>query len=322
MRRSFWDQYPWKLKQSEWRRRLERDFDRLVRVGILRECALEAVTHPDHPAAPGALEVVELSPTETVGVSTVASIGVRTLTTTDVQGFELQALNLVQTIHDALGLEGSCTETAPDIGLWNIGTRTFAPDARMTVFVALRAPDAVAMTLIAQAAGVTKPLVLYPHDCKGIGGVACLPCLLPQGPFDGLLKDAIGVLGWQSVVPPSIWAPADLVVDLVRGEMSFRSVPLRLDPSSRAFNFGRILANAQRSPVTHEAICKAISTSKDWKNFAKDTKREFIEAIDAAFESAGLATPEKDSIVGSPRHAYVLKVPAFVNSKNGGSAMG
>jgi hypothetical protein len=52
----------------------------------------------------------------------------------------------------------------------------------------------------------------------------------------------------------------------------------------------------------------------DAKSFSKDTKREFVGAIDAAFESAGLPKPERNSIVGNPRHAYALKVTAYVHS--------
>ncbi len=313
--RNFWDQYPWQMKEPTWRRRLGGDFDRLVSDGVLRDCVLETVTHPDHPGASNALDVVQVSPTVAMGVSTNAAIGVRTLTTSDRQGYELQVPHLVEHIKSALGLEGNCAEISLGTGLWRIGVRALAPNAKMTGFVALRTPGPTASALIAQAATGTTPLLLYPHDCNGIAGIASLACRLPQGPFYSLLGDAVVALGWQSIVPPSVWSAAELVVDLIQGAISFRGVHLALDVSSRSFKFGVILAKAQGAPVTHAAICEQISPSRpDAKNFAKDTKREFVEAIDAAFDSAGRQRPQKDSVVGNPRHAYNLKVPAYVHS--------
>jgi hypothetical protein len=201
--RNFWDQYPWKMKEPVWRRRLGGDFDRLVSDGILRDCALEAVTHPSHPGASDALDVVQVSPAVAIGVSTNSAIGVRTLTTSDLQGYELQVLRLVRHLQGTLGLQGSCAELAPGTGLWCIGARALASDANVTAFVALRRPGTTASALISQAAGGTTPLLLFPHDCNGLDGIASLACRVPHGPFDSLLRDAIHALGWQSNAPPN-----------------------------------------------------------------------------------------------------------------------
>lgn len=39
--RNFWSEHPWKMTQSEWRRRLGTDFDRLVKAGFLRPATFE-----------------------------------------------------------------------------------------------------------------------------------------------------------------------------------------------------------------------------------------------------------------------------------------
>jgi predicted acylesterase/phospholipase RssA len=89
-RLDLWSLHPWRQREDLWRRHLGAEaFDRLLRDKALRPARLEAVPHPDHPGLEGALATEDLDGSATIGVSDDPAIAVRTLTSSDVMGYEL-----------------------------------------------------------------------------------------------------------------------------------------------------------------------------------------------------------------------------------------
>ena len=304
--RNFWSEYPWRLKEAEWRRRLGNDFDRLLKSGLLRPVTLTTVEHPDHPHAGRALEVEDIAPGLAIGVSADPAIGVRTVTASDVQGYELHVPAVAHEIKISLGLDGTCAEIAPNAGVWSLGTRGFGPDMSFAAFLVTREFSAATTAQILAATGAATPLALYPMNCRAIDGVGSTPCRLPQGPYDGLLEEVVRGLKWQGRISPTIWSTADLVVDVPNGSMFYNRVPLNIAADTRAFRFGTALANAQGNIVTDESLSRELSPGRlDPKNLAKDAKREFVNAINASFKSAGKEQPS-ERIVERAGNGYRL----------------
>lgn len=311
-RKNFWSQRPWKFKQSEWRRRLGADFDRLVAGGLLRPGTFESVEHPDHPEAGRALDVIDIEPGVAVGVSDDPFIGVRSLTSSDVEAYELQILPLAKAVQLDLSLQGEARELTPGSGLWHLGSRTFGPNMKMSVFLAVREPGSVTTALIQSAANGDTPLLLYPQCCRGIEGMASVSCRIPQGPFRSLLEEAVRSLKWDKQIPLSEWSAADLLIDMARGVISYRRIELStIKPDTHPFKFAAIVASANGKLVSTSEINKKLTSSLD-NDAAKKAKLGFWKAVKTAYKNAGLAAPT-DDIFESKRGGYCLKATAIVH---------
>lgn len=269
--------------------------------------------HPDHPHAGRALDVIDIKPGVAVGVSSDPVIGVRTLTPTDVEAYELQVLPLAQAIQADLALQGAARELTLHSGLWYMGSRAFAPNLKMAVFLAVREPGATAAALIQTAAGGETPLMLYPHSCRGIDTLASAPCRIPQGPFQSALEDAVRSLKWHEQIPLTEWSSADLIVDIARGVITYRGLTLStIQPDTHPFKFAAKVARAGGGMVSTSELNNYLSPQRLDNEAAKTAKSDLWKAVKAAYRDAGRPAPT-EQIFGSTRGGYWCKATAMVH---------
>jgi hypothetical protein len=290
--RTFWGLFPWRLKEAEWRRRIGSFFDDLVRRNTLRATTLSAVTHPEHPSAASALEVVEVVGGVAVGVSEDQAIPTRVLTTSDTEAYALDASKLAQEIQHALGLQGTCRELTN--GLWALGQRTFQAGSSIAVFLCLRPPAATAAAVMeGDAKGRGAAVLLYP-EC-GYNPIAlgvAVACRLPHGPFTDLLEKIVERLGLDAVLPANLWSSADLILDLGKGLAWYLGVPLTgLGAETHAFKFAVAIAKARGNVVSKQDLNTLLSASRTDDETAKKAKSSFLKAVEGSYATNGRECP-------------------------------
>jgi hypothetical protein len=290
--RTFWGLFPWRLKEAEWRRRIGSLFDDLVGRKTLRAVTLSAITHPAHPSASSALEVVEVEGGAAIGVSEDQAIATRILTSSDTEAYELDASKLAQEIQHALVLQGTCREL--DNGLWALGQRTFQAGSSIAVFLCLRAPAAAtAAVMDVDAKGRGAAVLLYP-ECgynpvaSGIG----VACRLPHGPYTDVVEKIVEQLGLDAVLPANLWSSADLILDPGRGLAWYLGVPLTgLGADTHAFKFAVALAKARGNVVLKQDLNALLSASRTDDEPAKKAKSSFLKSIEGSFLTNGRECP-------------------------------
>lgn len=288
--RDFWSLYPWRMSEHEWRQHLGTHFDRLVREQRLRPVHLDVSTHPDHPAARAALDVEAVRPATIIGTSDDPAIGMRTLTTSDVTGYELDVFRGARDIATALELEGSASEIRN--GVWSLGRRSFSPTLTLAVFLATRAPSADVASAIREASKGARAALLNPLGCASSLDLPQASCAFLTGPYDTLLGELVELLGVQDEVPPPLWLREDLILDRKRGTAWYRRIELtRLRADTHPFMFAVAVAEAGGRVVKKEALNSLLSKARSDEDVAKKAKADFILAVRGSFEDAGQDCP-------------------------------
>jgi hypothetical protein len=311
---TFWSLYPWRLSEQEWRRHLGHDFDRLLREQALRPVTLETATHPDHPSRVRALQVESADANVFVGLSDDPAIGMRTLTRSDVAGYEINIASVGTAIGVLLGVEGPASELSD--GLWSLGRRVFTPAITVAVFLASRQPAANAAALVRASTKGTHTVLLVPHDCTCAVDLPTVPCRLPIGPYETLMGRIVKEVGLEDSISPELWAHEDLILDCNRATAWFRGVELTgLKSDTQPFRFAVEVAMAQGSIVTKQVLNAALSPSRDDEEAAKKAKLAFTKAVKASFVAAGRPWPtETVAIFGARGGGYALNTTARVLS--------
>jgi hypothetical protein len=316
---TFWSLFPWRLKEAEWRRRIDRYFDVLVGRKMLRPVRLTAVTHPSHQSA-ATLEVIETESGALIGASEDQAIGTRLLTSSDVEGYQLDPSQLAQEIQLKIGLQGECREL--DNGLWCLGQRVFEPGKAIAVFLCLREPsNSVAALVESEAKTRGAAVMLYPQCGRNpVSPGAGVACRLPHGPYDDVLEKIIVQLGWQNTVPANLWSSADLILDATRGLGWYRAVELtELRADTHAFKFAFAVAKARGSVVTKQELNSLLSASRSDDEPAKKAKAAFVRAVETSYKVRGLASPSEIRALIIPKSGgYALQGTAKVLAQAGG----
>ncbi|MEJ0086409.1 MAG: hypothetical protein WDO72_12035 [Pseudomonadota bacterium] len=311
--RTFWGLFPWRLKEAEWRRRLGSSFDELVGRRTLRPISLAAVSHPGHTSGV-ALEVVGTEGGALIGASEDEAVGVRMLTSSDIEGYQLEPADLAQEIQQKIGLQGECRELSN--GLWCLGQRTFQLNRDIAVFLCLRQPnDAVAAVVDTEAKTRGTAVVLYP-ECghNPVAPGAGVACRLPHGPYDDVVEKIVVQLGWQASVPANIWSSADLILDSAKGLGWYRGTALdELRPDTHAFKFAAAVAKAGGNVVSKNDLNSLLSANRSDDEPAKKAKSGFIKAVRASFKAKGLSSPpEIGALFRAIANGYALQGTAKV----------
>lgn len=314
-RRSIWALFPWRLKEEDWRHQLGPDFDRLVRQQILRSAHLYAVPHPDHPAARHALRVVPIDGS-TVGVSDDPSIPLRSLTSSDATGYELDLGRAVAEVAGAIGLEDMPQELSP--GLWRLGRRRLSPSMSFEALLVSRAPTPAITTVIQRVMSTCRVAVLVPDRCV-YPDMLSVPCRFPRGPYDDLLTDIVERLGAADDVPLTEWRSDDLLIDVPSGRAWYRQVLLTdLKPGTHPFNFAVRLARAPGRVVEAQTLKQELSGKRTDDDVAKKAKAAFLRAVRTSFASIGQELPTDIAhIVETVKGGYRLAVSGYVRRRSG-----
>lgn len=312
-RLDFWSLHPWRQREDLWRRHLGAGaFDHLLREKALRSVRLEAVPHPDHPGQEGALATEDLDGSATIGVSDDPAIAIRTLTPSDVMGYELDVSWVARAITGVLGLDGTFREIASGILL--LGQRTLAPGVNVAVFLATRQPTDTAAHSVRANGNGARPVLLVPTGRVVEGEVLQLECRVPQGPHDGLLGRIIESLNLQSQVSPSIYRTEDLVIDSMKGVAWYRGTTLtKLQADTHPFKFAEMVAAAQGQVVTKKTLQEHLSPSSTDDGVVRKAKADFVNRVAESFAEAGLdCPPTVKEIFKSQLGGYLLKASAYL----------
>lgn len=317
-RLDLWSLFPWRRSEEAWRRHVDSlAFDRLLQQGALRSIRLEAVTHPDHRGAAGALNVgtIDSASATLVGTSDDPAISLRTLTASDVMGFELDIARVAQEIATALELEGVPPKEVAS-GVWSLGQRSLAPAISIAVFLASRMPTATTAHSIHATANGAQPVMLVPLGRSHEGSVPQVECRVPNGPYDGLVGGIVQRLNLQGQVPPAVWLREDLILDPANGRAWFRKLPLtKLLAGTHPFKFAVAVARAGGRPVTKADLNSLLSPASNDDSIAKKAKQDFVDRVSASFKEAGQdCPPDVRQIFVSQSGGYALKASARVLS--------
>jgi hypothetical protein len=310
--RDFWSLYPWSLPEDAWRRQIGDSFDDLVIDKTLKQVWLSTATHPNHPAARGALGVVQVAEHSTVGISDDPAIGLRTLTPSDYEGYALDVQALAKKVALGLQLEGKAHETSA--GVWSLGTRALTSSVTVAVFLVTRQPSSDTSTLIQSRCKGTSPVLLIPHDCLCEIDLPKVPVRLLTGSLEGLIRQVVVELDLQDLVPPPVWAAEDLIIDNKQGIAWYKKQELsELKHGTQAFKFALAVAKAQGRAISKDVLCQELSPARSDDDSAKEAKRAFITAVNRSFEKAKLPPPtDVSDIFVSRSGGYALKSSAVV----------
>jgi hypothetical protein len=312
--RTLWSLSPWRHARDVWYSVFGRDTDRLIESGVLRPTRLDRIPNANEPAAGRTLAVVPLGDGEFYGVSTEPDLPSRTLTATDLDGFEFQPETFRQLLRSQLGV----TELAPswdgvepvlDLGPVTIG------EHRLYLAYAIRRPSGgVGERLRRQAGGA--PVVLLVPSTEPF--TVDLPAAAVQHTLpsrEEVIRAGIAAAGLQSAVPAVYIVPdgVRLVVDRARGMVWVDGLPINgLKPGSHPFQFVTLLAEAMGHPVDSLAIKAALSDARrDDNTVTRQAKAKANQAIREAMAAAGRAF-EGDPFPPCGTGLYRCTLPSYV----------
>jgi hypothetical protein len=313
-RLDLWSLYPWRLREELWRRLLgAQAFDRLVQQTALRSVRLEAVAHPDHPGVGGALAVEQLDELTEVGVSDDPAIGVRTLTSSDVTGYELDISWTAREIADELELEGTTREITS--GVWSLGRRTLSTAIKVAVFLATRWPSDTSAHSARAVANGARPVLLVPLGRASDGDVPQIECRVPHGPYQGLLGLIVERLNVQDEVSPAVYRTEDLLLDPEKGLAWYRGVPLtKLQAGTHPYRFAEKVAGASGKLVTKDVLREHLSPANQDDSIVRKAKSDFVRLVRESFVEAGKECPPSVTEIFKAQagDGYALKATAYI----------
>lgn len=297
-RKDFWALYPWRLNIAGWRQYVGGDFERLLKQRVLRRADFEAVTHPRHPAATGALAVEAVDATTIIGVSDDPAISLRTLTTSDIEAYEPDCRVLARELARAAELTGAVSELTS--GLWTLGRRELAPAHTLAVFAALRRPGDVAAPFIREASKGARPVLLVPRGCACELPFPQVECDLPKGPYDDVLSKVIEQLELQAHVPPALWVRQALIIDEQRGTAWYKGVELtHLRSGTHPWIFAVAVARAGGDTVLKDTLQTLLSPHSHDETVVRKAKRDFVDALKKSFDGAGKEVPGEQAFTAA-----------------------
>jgi hypothetical protein len=309
---TLWSLFPGREKMATWRNCTAIDFDSLFTQKIMRSVGLLTATSPGHPFAPGALAVTTAGSNLLLGVSEDPAVGVRGLTRSDVEGYELDAQQLVKQVQTDLLLEWRGREL--DSGIWFVGTRVLTDIITICVFTLLREPSADTERLIRTAAQGTHAVLMIPNDCDCTLDIAKISFRLHGGNYGELLPRMILQLGLQSSLPLNLWSRVPLLIDEDSGRAWYKDVELtKLQPGSHPFRFAALVAREKGKAVSTRDLNATLSSTRDDSSTAKTAKMDFIKAIKASYKAVDCDVPaDVGTIIVACQGGYRLNVDALV----------
>ncbi|HEU0297899.1 MAG TPA: hypothetical protein VFR37_00550, partial [Longimicrobium sp.] len=265
-RSDLWSLYPWRLSREEWRSAFGRETDALIERRVLVPVRLHAVRSASEPAAGRALRAHEVSDGEYYAVSIMPGVPSRSVTPTDLDGFELNPERLREELRSRLGITGAALAwdgrgEVLDLGEIELG------DHRLRLSYALRAPQNGVGSTLRSGAGGAHPVLLVPsHGPRGNLDLPVAPVESPLPSRKDAIRAAIAAAGLTHVVPAEFSAPdgVTLVVDSQHGVIWFDGIKIpELKPGTHPFRFVELLARRSPDAVSKKALTADLSGARD-----------------------------------------------------------
>lgn len=309
---SLWSLYPWRHPIAVWRTLFGKDADELVQNGVLQAVRLESVVAAENPSAGRILSARPLSEGEFYGVSQTDDIPSRTLSATDLDGFELVPEKLRLYLRARLGIAdgGSVwdrNETL-DLGFIELDVRN------IHVVYALRQPTlGIGDRMRAHSSGAPSVLLTpacetYQSELASISLDSALPTK------KDVIRGAISACNLMGSTPAIYLCPDDarLVVDTRLKKAWIDGVELTgLQPDSQPFRFVEAMARSHE-PVPSEQLSSTLSPGRlDGNTTARQAKTQAKKIITAAMSGAGRSFDE-DPFPSAGNGSYRCIFPAYV----------
>jgi hypothetical protein len=309
---SFWSLYPWRHPIAVWRTLLGKDTDKLIQNDVLNPSRLESVAAAENPAAGRVLSAHPLSEGEYYGVSQTDEIPSRTLSATDLDGFELMPEKLRLYLRSRLGIANGGSvwdgnETL-DLGLVELGVH------KIHVVYALRQPaPGVGDHIRARSSGALS-ILLIPACETYKSELASVPLDSALPTKKDVIRGAINACSLAGSTPAIYCCPdgARLVVDTRLKKVWIDDVELvGLQPDSQPFRFVEAMARSHE-PVPSEQLSSTLSPGRlDGNTTARQAKNQVKKIITAAMSGAGRSFDE-DPFPSAGPGSYRCAFPAYV----------
>lgn len=308
-----WSLYPWRHPAPVWRVLFGRETDALVQRGVLVPIQLEAIPAPERVDAGRVLGAHPISGGEFFGVSRVAEIPSRSLSSTDLDGLELAPEQLRLYLRARFGIAGASVawdgRELLDLGELVVGGE------RIRLTYALRPLPAGTGPRIREKAGAARALLLIPSSRDDTSELAKVRLAEPL-PSQGLvIRESIAACGLASAVAAVYSAPdnARLVVDTIRGQVWVDGVEIRaIHTGTHPFQLVEALARSSPSPVSTEDLTTQLSEArKDGDTTARQAKADARKSIINAMAEAGREFDE-DPFPSGPTGCYRCAFVSYV----------
>lgn len=309
---SCWSLYPWRHPIAVWRTLLGKDTDELIQNGVLNPTRLESAAAAENPAAGRVLSAHPLSEGEYYGVSQTDEIPSRTLSATDLDGFELIPEKLRLHLRSRFGIVngGSVWDGGEtlELGFIKLGVQD------IHVVYALRQPaPGIGAHMRAHSNGALSVLLIpacetYKSELASVPLDSALPST------KDVIRGAISACSLADSTPAIHCCPdgARLVVDTRHKKVWIDEVELAgLQPDSQPFRFVEAMARSQ-GPVSSEQLSSTLSPGRlDGNTTARQAKTQVKKILTEAMGAAGRSFDE-DPFPSAGQGSYRCAFPAYV----------
>jgi len=283
--KNFWELNPWILSESEWRSKIGTDFETLKKSGCLVNIEKQTIRHPEHQTSRGDM-AVEMVGTAHIAVSDDIDIGVRTVTATDREGYQLNIQRIFEKLQQALNLESAMKARELEKGLWILGNRSFNTTNTIQVYLAISKPSKNFQALITQSANGFTPIIITPSDCSYNSEIKHITTKLTSLYFEDLLPRMVKVLNWETSLEPIDWRNEDLILWPSQNKAWYKKSALRdVNFDEHDFKFALEVAQSKGDVISKGELNDLLSIARLDSTAAKNAKLKFMKKINAAIRT-------------------------------------
>ncbi|MDX2019064.1 MAG: hypothetical protein SF187_02395 [Deltaproteobacteria bacterium] len=313
-----WSLYPWHHPTATWRDAFGHAIEEWIADRRLRPRSLTSAAHPAHTADIRLLDAVRMPDGELYGLSSDDGVPSRTLTDSDVEGYELDMESFAKKIAADLGLEGGVGDLG-ERALFYLGRRQL-DQVCVAVFFVTRKPnvaaDVTAVRIRAQAQQGARIAVLVPPGCDARSGHIQVPIRLVSSSYRDLFSEIVGSLQLADEVPAIFFAPrdAELVVDSRRETVWLYGIELtKLRSDTMAYRFIDTVAKGRGNSVDKGLLKTKLSRTRSDDAMVRHAKKDAMNAIRTSFAAAENAPAKPNlEIFASSKGSWRVVVKSFV----------
>ncbi len=290
---TLWGLYPWRHPIAIWRTLFGKETDRLLNEGVLSAVRLESVTAPESPATGRVLVAHAVAENEYYGVSQTGEIPSRSLSPTDLDGYELAPEKLRLYLRSRLGISsgGSAWDGGEvlDLGLIQIGAQC------LHIVYALRKPATGVGAHIRTKAGAAHSVLLIPQRETYDSELATVIIESALPTEHETTRSAINACGLADNVPAIHLAPdgARLIVDTKFNRIWIDKVEITgVPPDSHTFRFIEIMARSSVRVSSEDMSITLSPGRQDGNTSARQAKNQVKKTITASMATAGRSFDE------------------------------
>lgn len=285
---SLWALSPWRHPIDVWRSLFGAETDKLIHERVLVPVQLAAVPHPDHVVAGRVLEAQAVEDGDFYGISQVEEIPSRSLTPTELDGFELMPERFRLYLRSALGISsgGAVWDNGAllELGLIEVG------DYSIYAVYALLQPPAGSANAVRPRAGGAHLAFLLPSPISEVADLTQVTLETAIPTQRGFIRSALHACGLGDLVPAIHFAPDDarLVVDTKHGRLWIDGTEIGgIQPNSHPFKFIALMARGLTRVSRDEIVRELSSGRQDEDVAARQAKTAANKAIVKAMTAAG-----------------------------------